>query len=409
MPREDSPYIVGDYWLDKRRDGKSPDIWQITRYDSKSRSVIYRSTRESCLDAARKILDAHHAREVTRGPQQADEAEVIPLLVTYWEEHGRTVERPDTIASSIRVVIGFLMQDEATTRATVKDLGFPFQRRFVAWRMGPHSYEVPWAGKIYRHTSKGVKGETVQRNIEDLRAGINHHVNMGRLPNMPRIPSVPEGERSTPRERVLSYAELGAMLGYARQRDRGMFQRLALMLGTAVRPEAAARFDPEQYDAEHGFIDLQPKGKKRTKKRNPVVPAIEPLKPILEAWERVDVLPSKRARSHRTEWRTMRRALGLSNDVMGNTIRHTVASMLRADPKCPRGMIDDLLGHDMEGSATSRGYAKYDPAYMRPVKIALTKIFDRAMQAADAWAAVHLLTIPRRGVKLAVVKRDEKL
>lgn len=32
MPREDSPYIVGDFWLDKRRDGKSPDTWQIARY-----------------------------------------------------------------------------------------------------------------------------------------------------------------------------------------------------------------------------------------------------------------------------------------------------------------------------------------------------------------------------------------
>jgi hypothetical protein len=52
MPREDSPHIVGEFWLDKRRDGKSPDKWQIARYDDKTRSVIYRSTRTGSLDDA---------------------------------------------------------------------------------------------------------------------------------------------------------------------------------------------------------------------------------------------------------------------------------------------------------------------------------------------------------------------
>ena len=407
MPREDSPHIVGEFWLDKRRDGKSPDKWQIARYDDKSRSVIYRSTRTGSLDDAKAQLDAHFTRERAKGPQEPSQAQLIPLLVTYWEEHGRTVERPAQIASSIRVVIGFLMQDQSGTGATVKDLGMAFQRRFLAWRMGPHEYAVPWAGKIYRHTSKGVNGETVQRNIDDLRAGINHHVNMGRLPNMPKVPSVPDALRSEPRERVLEWDELGAMLGYARQHSVQLYQFIALMLATGMRPEVAAIFDPaQQWDAEFGYIDLHPPGKTRTKKRNPVVPAITPFLPVLKAWEPVTVKKGQAA--HRTAWRTMRRVLGLGSDVMGNTIRHTVATRLRADPKCPRDMIDDLLGHDMAGSKTTRGYAKYDPAYMKPVRVALTKIYGKAMQHADMWTADHLLTKPKRGAKLDVVKRGAK-
>ena len=50
MGRETSPFIVGDWWLDKRRDGKSPDVWQIASYDATSRSICYRSTRRRELD-----------------------------------------------------------------------------------------------------------------------------------------------------------------------------------------------------------------------------------------------------------------------------------------------------------------------------------------------------------------------
>lgn len=410
MSRERPVYTVGEYWLAKRRDGKSPDVWQIARYDSKSRSVIYSSTRTGSLDDAKRLLDAHHARQVTRGPQEVDQAQIIALMVTYWEEHGSKVERPDQIASSIRVIIGFLMQDEATPRATVKDLGMAFQRRFLAWRTGPHDYEVIWAGKRYKRTSPGVSGETVQRNIEDLRASINHHVNMGRIAAMPKIPSVPEGMRSEPRDIVLSWEQLGAMIGYAKLHSTQLYQFITLMLATGARPEVSAVFDPaQQWDKEFGYIDLQPAGKKRTKKRNPVVPAIDAFEPVLTDWEPVKVNTGRKGRgAHRTAWSTMRRVLGLPSGVIGNTIRHTVATRLRADPECPRDMIDDLLGHDMAGSKTTRGYAKYDPAYMGPIRVALTKIYGKAMEHADLWLADHLLTKSRRGTKLAVVKRDGK-
>src|SRR3546814_1801058 len=46
---------------------------------------------------------------------------------------------------------------------------------------GAHSYAVPWKGKHYNHTSKGIKGESIQRNIEDIRAALNHAANNGRI------------------------------------------------------------------------------------------------------------------------------------------------------------------------------------------------------------------------------------
>src|SRR3546814_7655613 len=68
-------------------------------------------------------------------------------------------------------------------------------KRFIAWRSGAHSYAVPWKGKHYNHTSKGIKGESIQRNIEDIRAALNHAANSGRIPYVPKIPSVPKEKR----------------------------------------------------------------------------------------------------------------------------------------------------------------------------------------------------------------------
>ena len=63
MSRENSPLIVGDYWLDKRRDGKSPDIWQVATYAPKSRSVVYRSTKQRDLELAKGVLHSFEAAQ----------------------------------------------------------------------------------------------------------------------------------------------------------------------------------------------------------------------------------------------------------------------------------------------------------------------------------------------------------
>src|SRR3546814_1312739 len=37
MAKDTSPFVVGEYWLDKRRDGKAGNVWQIARYSAESR------------------------------------------------------------------------------------------------------------------------------------------------------------------------------------------------------------------------------------------------------------------------------------------------------------------------------------------------------------------------------------
>lgn len=386
MGRETSPYIVGDFWLDKRRDGKSPDTWQIAAYDASTRSIGYRSTRCRSLEDAKGKIHAHVEKARARQAQEPAAAKVIPLLLLYWDEHGKSVVSPAQIASSLRCFIGFLMEDEDSgLDLTVAEINPNLFTRFRTWRMGPHSYNVPWGGKDYKHTSKGVKGESVQRNLDDVRAALTHHADNGRLPYAPKVPSVPEEFRSPPKDRVLSIEELGAIVGFARG-DIDMLRFVLLILGTAGRPEAVSQFDPRaQWDESRGLLDLQPPHWKRTKKHNPVLPAIEELAPILRAWRGANAV---RVRSKRTAWRTLRRALGLGEEVEAKTIRHTVATWLRTR-KVPSDEVETLLGHRVL-KKTSAVYAKYDPDYLAAARGVLSTLFREVMAAADVWDAGHL-------------------
>jgi hypothetical protein len=407
------PYRVGDFWLSTRRDGKSPGIWQITRYSEASRCDVYRSARTRDLEVAKEKLHAHVEKERSKKPQTAEEALIVPQLNLYWKEHGENTRKPGTIATSLRAFIGFLMQDELGPAATVSSLRPVAFARFRNWRMKPHSFTVPWGGKPMVVESDGVRGETVQRNLDDVRAALNHAAANGRIPYAPKVPSVPTTMRSPARDVRVSLEDLGAMIGFASSEtltagdplpaDEDFTRWLWLMIATGCRPEAAMAFDPRaQWRGE--FIELHPPSQPRTKKRNPVVPTIEPFKPILEAWRGSN---STAVKSRRTAWRTMRRALDLPADVIPKTIRHTVATELRS-MNVPGEQVSGLLGHRAM-HRTTEVYAKYDPAYLREAKAALTTIFETVQRHAKTWLADHSRTKVGNGRVIVVARESGKV
>jgi integrase len=396
MSRETSPYIVGDYWLDKRRAGRSVDTWQIAHYDAQARTIVYRSTKRRTIDleAAKETLRTYEAAQRSKSlGQNATESRLVPHLINYARERGPEVKRLDTIVSSFRAWCGFLEQDELTTGAFVADITRNTIARFRRWRMEPHSWAVEWGGKVYRHTSTGVTGETVQRNIEDLRAALNHAKHEGRV-DAPRVHSVERKYRSEPRNIVLTIAQLGAIFGYASD-DLPAYRWLCLILATASRPGPAMAFNPAaQWHS--NTLDLHPGGL-RSDKRNAVVPVIPDLVPILTDWRDN---PHAVVKSRKTWWRTMRRVLNLDPAIAPYTVRHTVATWLDAQG-VPGADISGITGHlpSHRGIArtTSKHYLHYDPANCPKAVDALCSLFQATQAEAVQWRAVHLLCTPSRG------------
>lgn len=402
-------FTVGKFWLDKRRDGKSPDIWQIASYSEKARSVVYRSTkcRTVEVEQAQAVLRAYEADSRSKAKDQpADHSELLPHLFNYLREHGPDVKRLDTVKSSFRAWIGFLQQDQLGTDAVVADVTKSMVARFRRWRMAPHAYEVEWNSKLFKNTSKGVTGETVQRNIEDLRSALHHAEAEGRI-TAPKVPSVDRKLRSNPRDTLLTEKQLGAILGYA-QDDIEAYRWIALMLATAARPGAALAFNPaEQWLGE--ILDLHPEGEDKTDKRNAVVPVIDPLLPILADWQES---PHEIVKSRKRWWNTMCRVLGLGDNVDPYTIRHTVSTFMDEEG-VPGAQLSAITGHlpSHRGVArtTSRHYLHYDPRNCPKAKQALTKLFQSVEEAATSWRADHLRTTPIRGKPIMLAKVGENV
>ena len=398
MQREESPFEYRGYWLSKRRDGRSASIWQITWKHGSTVALKSTGCRTDQLEAAKSKLLAHAIGQTSRiAGQAASDTHVLNLFKNYWLEHGQDAIAPRQIESSLRVFMGFLVQEpDLGALATVDKLTPDVFDRFRAWRMKPHRWEVVWFGKTYIHNAKPVKGETVSRNFDDVSAALRHNHRRGRVAMHVFVPPVPKHMRSPARECVLSIEELGKIVGYARQDCPAFYAWIVLMLATAARPMAALQFEPS-LQVIGNTIDLHPPAWERSKKVNPIVPAIPEILPLFDTWQ------GAKANSRKTAWRTMRRALELSDDVFPKTIRHTVATMLldeamSAGSELTPMHIEALLGHRVTNRVTAI-YAKFNVRHLTPLVEPLSHIWTSAHDAANDWSSGHSLDTGSRGTR----------
>jgi integrase len=401
MAREHSPHVIGPFWLDHRPDAKSP-FWQIAWYDGKAKTVRYRSTRCRRLSDAINAIDAHYEADKAGGAQDAS-ALVVPQLMLYWKEHGRKAVSPDQIGVSLRQFIAFLFQDKAGPAVTFAELRPDVFQRFLAWRMGPHSYEIDWQGRRYKHASKGVSGDSVQRNFNDIRAALNHSVAAGRVPFAPKVKGVRRELRSEPRDRVLSRDEMAAIVGYALD-DPILLRLVVSAIATLARPVAIRAWKIEQQaDMTRGLFDVHPPGFPRTKKHNPVVRIPLFWRDWLLMWiKHGPALP----KATTTRWRTMRRVLGFGQDVTPKTIRHTLATMMD-EADLPEGQIKRQLGHSRTTGATG-SYLHFRPDYLRAPAEWLDAYWLDLMFAVRSWRTDHIRTKAGNGPTIVVASEPDK-
>jgi integrase len=376
MGREEKRlYTVGPFWLAER--AQSP-FYQIRWYDERAKVTRGKSSRCRTLDDAVAAILAHHEAWRAKQRQEPDEALAVALFLQFWNERGKTRRNAATVASSLRIFMAFLDRDEAGMGIAVAGLTKDVFERFIAWRAKPHSYSIEWLGKVYAHASNGVSGEAIQRNLDDVRAALNYAVGK-QLPWAPKVPAVALELRSPPRDVTLTIEQLGSIVAYASY-DIEALRWVLSMIATAARPDAVLKWNiGKQWKGEPNF-DTHPFGEPRTKKRNAVVPLIPEFRPWLEAWA---ANPHKIVMSRKTWWRTMRAALGLPENIVPKTIRHTIATQLRAR-SVPMDEISGLLGHTGEHRITA-GYAKYDPSRLPHAKQQLSAIWGEVCASANNW------------------------
>lgn len=327
---------IGEYWLSQR---VGSSAWCRTWFDADTRQTRRTSLGTDDLQAAKVALWEWFAKHGKVGRQAAQETPLDLVLVRYYQQHAEASES----AEMARIALG--RWSDFFNGCSVSEVTPQRQREFMAHMKA--SRKPPLSdGYIKRIMSVG-------------KAALNRAYREGEID---AVPYVIPGKDGPPREYVLSVNESIALWGAAHEPHERMY--LALAYGTLARPEAILDLRKSFMDPSRRILDQNPPGRQQTRKVRPTVPVCDFLLPwITRAPDGpLVVWRGKEIDSFKTAWRRMRARANLPKEVVPKTIRHTMATELRA-ADVPEAEIQGMLGHRAYSGKTET-YAKYRPDYL---------------------------------------------
>ncbi|MFM9937531.1 MAG: tyrosine-type recombinase/integrase, partial [Novosphingobium sp.] len=345
MPKPSKDHLgrIGSYWLSKR---PGSDQWCRTWFDPDTRQTRRASLGTDDPGAARVALARWVTMNVALRQQHPRDVALATVFARYYQQHGST-----TRSAGINRRNLYLMLTALPEGMTVGELTLDQQHRASA-----KMHETHGAG-------------TVKRCFAIARAAVNWAWKNGELDRPVPFLAIREGAG---RERILSIEELARL--WSTDMPDHVRVYLALLIGTAARPEAVLELTRFQCDVERGTINLNPPGRVQTKKRRPQLPMASWLRPWIEAAQ--GPLVAYRGRPVRKiagAFQTLRDAAGFGPDVTSYTIRHTIATEMAARG-VPELEIAAIMGHRMPNSRTTGRYLHVAPERFASARMALEDI-----------------------------------
>lgn len=396
---------AGSFWLQWRKDRR---VWEIAWYDPGGfgRKRRVRRIATSCTDrgsgngppeeAVRALYD-HHAASSRRTSEPADEY-VETLLADWLDEVELTNADPARAANAVARILQFFERERAAGRVDggprVSHIDRRFCRRYAEWRLKQPGLR----GRL-------ISGATVDRELAALRAALKMAEDDKRIARAPKVFSVPENQKSAPRDVVYSALDIAKILEAAARlpERRHVVHYVIITLSTHCRGEALLELDLDD-QVSNGVIDFLRPGETQTKKKRSKVR----MAPTLERWiERLTgkaiearsvrfyqgegTLISKPCSSIKTAFTACLLEAGLAEPVLDldgkqvikltktaagriksepqvrvrgspNALRHTIATFLHV-MGIPEAQIDMAAGHD--GTSTNaKNYRHMRPEYL---------------------------------------------
>lgn len=307
-------------WLRERRGRKS--VWVIRDGSYQKGTGCAPHDIVGAERALATYIAGKHVRGLRRGTRDPEEIPVADVLTIYLTDVVPSHSRPKE------------------TKGRIARLDSFFGERMLSYVTG----ETCRAYAAQRSSDAAAR-----RELEDLRAAINHHRREGLCSKVVEVMLPPE---RPPRERWLTRSEAAQLIRSAwqyREIQKGKptdrrsrqhvarFILVALYTGTRASAVCGAALQPT---AGHGWVDLdrgvfyrRPAGRRETKKRQPPVPLPDQLLAHLRRWKR-------RGQRFAVQWNgqpvqsvdkafgNVVRAAGLGHDVTPHVLRHTAATWL---------------------------------------------------------------------------------
>lgn len=177
------------------------------------------------------------------------------------------------------------------------------------------------------------------------------------------------------REWIPTFQELGKWIDHVEEEDD--FRTVVLMLNTWARNEAIFDFRLDQVDWEYGTLDLNPAGRKQTKKRRPHIRMTTALAAWLQHWN--DHRPIRQYQDTvEKRINAIGKKIGLP-DMTLYVLRHFMATQSRRTSfPVSREQRSLWLGHTVKGgSSTTQWYEKFDSDYLEEPMRATEEIIRR--------------------------------
>jgi integrase len=213
-------------------------------------------------------------------------------------------------------------------------------------------------------TQRDRSESTVRYELSMLAVALRWAVNKGHIVKAPEIwrPAAPEGK-----VKRLTRPQFRKWFNEVKAPHARLYVRLGI--ATMARPTAILDLTWPQVDWEHETIDLNPPGRKQTKKRRPVVPlnreAMEALREAYEARQSGHIIErgAKRVGSIKKAFQAASARAGVK--VTPYTLRHTGA-VWAAEGGTSMAELAQYMGHD-DDRTTQKHYARFSPDHLRGV------------------------------------------
>lgn len=247
---------------------------------------------------------------------------------------------------------------------------------------------------------QGVGGHTVSRDLAALRGALTWAWKNQRIEHPPFVADVPAHLKAPARDRVLTIAEVAALMEACLGReDREHILRFIIIeLGIAGRPQAVLELTSQNIDLKHGLIDTRQPDRVHSRKRRAIVPIAAAVLPWVSGIEgklivyRVPIAEKNRipgglthltrnTRSIKTAWK----AICTEAEVAGatpKTLRHTMLTWL-AERGVPKEQRMTLAGHAAQDT-TAKNYEHLSPHYLRAAIGEVDAYFDELAKVTSA-------------------------
>lgn len=424
--RQKPLYQRGPFWLGwdlgPAGERRSPYL-AIFWHDPERGGNRSKSTRTADLEDGKTALDAFFL-EQTRGeshcptcgePRRASRGYFVSAAIAdYLLGHARRLESYDAIRARLDHILDYC--DSISGPAPTCDaIDEPWIQRFRDWA-AKRPIISPKKGEERQRSASTIEGSVAQ-----LGAAISWSYRRGDAAGPPRFKAIPlRGLNQTPQHRS-GIAEIAAMFRYCvapdvsreiergqwgrrqephseaqlieiRRRERAALHRfLMFSVATMARPDAAHDFSlaPErgQWIPAAQIINLNPKGRRQTRKFRATIPAARQIVPIISAAPKGFFVGPK---SIRKAWERMAADLALPGEREAGTklIRRSISNLARERlPQEAWGELSMFMGHDSTDPITDL-YAPFSPRYLRRALGALEAIIDEIQaQAPGAFAS----------------------